>query len=116
MDTLYSRAMEPDRISAIIYDFDDTIVESERINDALFSDLLRKDYSLDLSPEELDVLYGFSWSGVFDWLARNRGFRRSMKEVWVTFLRKRGTFSRGAGCGWRGDSTGCSPSPCDRQS
>ena len=95
--TLYTPpAMGPEKIRAIIYDFDDTIVESERINDALFSDLLRNDYSLDLSPEELDVLYGFSWSGVFDWLARNRGFRRSMKEVWVTFLRKKRDYLQGS--------------------
>jgi len=81
--------MEPQRIRAIIYDFDDTIVESERVNDALFSDLLRSDYALALSPEELDILYGFSWSGVFDWLARHRGFRASMKEVWRAFLQKK---------------------------
>jgi beta-phosphoglucomutase-like phosphatase (HAD superfamily) len=87
--------MEPRRIRAIIYDFDDTIVESERINDALFSDLLLRDYALSLSPEELDILYGFSWSGVFDWLARNRGFTRSMKEVWGTFLRKKRDFLSG---------------------
>jgi beta-phosphoglucomutase-like phosphatase (HAD superfamily) len=88
--------MGPEKIRAIIYDFDDTIVESERINDALFSDLLRNDYSLDLSPEELDVLYGFSWSGVFEWLARNRGFRRSMKDVWVTFLQKKRNYLQGS--------------------
>ncbi len=84
--------MEPDRISAIIYDFDDTIVESERINDALFSDLLLKEYSLELSQAELDLLYGFSWSGVFDWLAKNRGFHKTMKEVWETFLRRKSDF------------------------
>ncbi len=81
--------MDPERIRALIYDLDDTIVESERINDALFSDLLLKGYALALSQEELDILYGFSWSGVFDWLARNRGFDRSMAEVWGTFLRRK---------------------------
>jgi len=87
--------VEPARIRAIVYDFDDTIVESERINDALFSDLLRKEFGLDLSPAELDLLYGFSWSGVFDWLAANRGFRRSMDEVWGTFLRIKREFLKG---------------------
>jgi beta-phosphoglucomutase-like phosphatase (HAD superfamily) len=87
--------MEPRRIRAIIYDFDDTIVESERINDALFSDLLLKEYRLELSQEELDILYGFSWTGVFDWLAENRGFHKTMKEVWKTFLEKKRDFLRG---------------------
>ncbi len=92
---LYSRAMEPTRIRALIYDFDDTIVESERINDALFSDLLLKEYRLELSQAELDLLYGFSWSGVFDWLAKNRGFSKTMKEVWGTFLMKKRDFLKG---------------------
>jgi beta-phosphoglucomutase-like phosphatase (HAD superfamily) len=87
--------MEPEKIRAVIYDFDDTIVESERINDALFAELLRRDYSLQLSPEELDILYGFSWSGVFEWLAANKSFTRSMKEVWKTFVQKKRDYLRG---------------------
>lgn len=78
--------MNLSRINAIIYDFDDTIVESERINDELFSRLLRTEYSLPLSAEELDVLYGFSWKGVFAWLAEHKGFRVTMEEVWKRFL------------------------------
>ena len=81
--------MVPKKIRAIIYDFDDTIVESERINDELFSDLLRTHYSISLSQEELDLLYGFSWSGVFEWLCEHRGLCKSMKEVWQTFVRKK---------------------------
>ncbi len=88
-------AMEPVSIRAIIYDLDDTIVESERINDALFSELLRTEYQLALSPAELDTLYGFSWSGVFDWLTRHRGFQRSMGEVWGTFLARKLDFLAG---------------------
>jgi beta-phosphoglucomutase-like phosphatase (HAD superfamily) len=87
--------MEPERICAIIYDFDDTIVESERINDALFSDLLRRDYSIELSQAELDILYGFSWSGVFEWLSVNRGFHTPLKEVWRTFVQKKIEFLKG---------------------
>ncbi len=78
--------MDPQRISAIIYDFDDTIVESERINDALFSQLLRTEYSLSLSPPELDTLYGLSWTGVFAWLAEHKGLRHTMEEAWPRFL------------------------------
>jgi beta-phosphoglucomutase len=87
--------MEPERIRAIIYDFDDTIVESERINDALFSDLLRRDYSIELSQAELDILYGFAWSGVFEWLSENRGFHTPLKEVWRAFVQKKIDFLKG---------------------
>ena len=56
-------ARAPSRIRALIYDFDDTLVESERINDQLFSEFLRREHNIDLSREELDYLYGFSWTG-----------------------------------------------------
>ena len=69
----------------MIYDFDDTIVESERINDELFSGLLRREFSVDLSHAEQDLLYGFSWSGVFQWLRDNAGLRHSREEVWSRF-------------------------------
>jgi beta-phosphoglucomutase-like phosphatase (HAD superfamily) len=82
-------------IRALIYDFDDTIVESERINDALFSDYLRREHSVDLSPREQDFLYGFSWSGVFAWLKENRGLRTPKDEVWNRYLEVKREFLRG---------------------
>lgn len=83
------------RIRALIYDFDDTLVESERINDRLFSEFLRG-HNIHLSPEELDYLYGFSWSGVFEWLAEHRGLRRSRREIWGQFVEMKREYLRGA--------------------
>jgi beta-phosphoglucomutase-like phosphatase (HAD superfamily) len=81
-------------VRGLIYDFDDTIVESERINDELFSALLRDEYRIDLSREELDFLYGFAWSGVFDWLKEHRNLAPSRAEVWKRFMEiKRATFA-----------------------
>jgi beta-phosphoglucomutase len=85
----------PSRIRALIYDFDDTIVESERINDRLFAEFLRRDHGINLSREELDYLYGFSWSGVFAWLRKNRGLRPTREEVWHQFLEAKREFLRG---------------------
>ncbi len=85
----------PSRIRGIIYDFDDTLVESERINDRLFSELLRREHDIDLSREELDYLYGFSWTGIFVWLKEQRGLRPSRGEVWSRFLDIKREFLRG---------------------
>ena len=85
----------PSRIHALIYDFDDTVVESERINDRLFSEFLRTEHGIDLSREELDYLYGFSWSGVFEWLATHRGLRPAREEIWHRFLEIKRAFLRG---------------------
>ncbi len=76
----------PRHVRALIYDFDDTIVESERLNDMMFAELLRSEYRVDLSREELDYLYGFSWSGVFAWLAEHRDLRDPREEIWRKFL------------------------------
>lgn len=83
------------RIRALIYDFDDTIVETERINDALFSDYLRREHGIDLSPDDMDFLYGFSWSGVFAWLTENRGLRTPKDAVWNRYLEVKRKFLRG---------------------
>lgn len=85
----------PGAVRAIIYDFDDTIVESERFNDAMFSELLRTEYSIDLSPAEQDYLYGFSWTGVFAWLAEHRGLREPRSEVWPRFMAVKRRFLSG---------------------
>ncbi len=76
----------PSRIRAFLYDFDDTIVESERINAELFSGLLSRGYGVELSPAETDYLYGLSWTGVFDWLAADKGLRAARGEVWERFM------------------------------
>ena len=85
----------PDVVRALIYDFDDTIVESERINDALFSGLLRSEYGLSLSQDQLDYLYGFAWSGVFDWLEKNAGFHEPRARVWQRFMKVKREFLSG---------------------
>jgi beta-phosphoglucomutase len=82
-------------LGALIYDFDDTIVESERFNDQLFSTVLRDDYGIALTREELDFLYGFAWSGVFAWLGEHRGLRASRAEVWRTFMDAKRRFFAG---------------------
>ncbi len=91
-----SDAPVPSRIRGLIYDFDDTIVESERINDRLFAGLLSREYGIALTPAELDTLYGFAWSGVFAWLAEHRGLAPGRNEVWARFLQIKREFLRGA--------------------
>jgi HAD superfamily hydrolase (TIGR01509 family) len=76
----------PEHVRALIYDFDDTIVGSERINTELFSRLMRETYGIDLTPEEQVILYGFAWTDVFTWLRVNRGFTVGRAAVWDRFL------------------------------
>ena len=76
----------PSRISALIYDFDNTIVGTERINEELFGSLLSSEFAVFLSPPEQEILHGLPWSGVFDWLDANRGLAERRAEIWVRFM------------------------------
>jgi beta-phosphoglucomutase len=76
----------PPRIRALIYDFDNTIVGTERINEELFTDLLRGEFEIPLTPLEQEHIHGLPWSGVFDWLEANRVLDGRRPEIWRRFL------------------------------
>jgi beta-phosphoglucomutase len=82
----------PPRIRAFIYDFDDTIVESERINEELFGRLLSGSYGIELSRADVETLYGLSWTGVFEWLGIHKGRLPARAEVWARFLEIKAEF------------------------
>jgi beta-phosphoglucomutase-like phosphatase (HAD superfamily) len=76
----------PPRIRALIYDFDNTIVGTERINEELFTGLLLGEFQVHLTPLEQEHLHGLPWSGVFDWLDEHRGTASRRAEIWKRFL------------------------------
>ena len=76
----------PPRIRALIYDFDNTIVGTEPINEELFNGLLIGEFGVSLSPPEQEFLHGLPWSGVFDWLDENRGLAGRRPEIWARFM------------------------------
>ncbi|MGA2379410.1 MAG: HAD family phosphatase [Spirochaetia bacterium] len=76
----------PLRIRALIYDFDNTIVGTERINEQLFNGLLLGEFGVFLSPPEQEILHGLPWSGVFDWLEENRLLGGRRPEIWSRFM------------------------------
>ncbi len=76
----------PARIRALIYDFDNTIVGTERINEELFTGLLQGEFGVHLTPLEQELLHGLPWSGVFDWLDEHRGLGDRRPEVWKRFM------------------------------
>ena len=85
----------PSSIRAFIYDFDDTIVESERINERLFCRLLSRSFGIELSQSDLETLYGISWTGVFEWLRVNKGLVPGRAEVWARFMEIKKEFLSG---------------------
>jgi beta-phosphoglucomutase-like phosphatase (HAD superfamily) len=78
--------MLPPRISALIYDFDNTIVGTEHINEELFAGLLAGEYGISLSPAEQEVFHGLPWSGVFERLEKNTAFGDRRVQFWARFM------------------------------
>jgi len=76
----------PARIRALIYDFDNTIVGTETLNEDLFFSLLENEFDARLTPAERETLHGLPWSGVFDWLAGHTGLESGRPAIWARFL------------------------------
>jgi beta-phosphoglucomutase-like phosphatase (HAD superfamily) len=75
-----------DRIRALIFDFDDTIVGSETLNAGLLREFLLREYSVALSPEQERETYWYSWKDTFPFLARKFGISESFEEIWPRFF------------------------------
>jgi HAD superfamily hydrolase (TIGR01509 family) len=86
MHRLEPRRTLPRRLRAFIYDFDNTIVGTERMNEGLFADLIRGEFGAPLSAREQELLHGLAWDGVFEWLSEHRGLGGRREEIWQRFL------------------------------
>ncbi|HEY9595388.1 MAG TPA: HAD family phosphatase [Spirochaetia bacterium] len=87
----------PPRIGALIYDFDDTIVESEHFNDSLFAEVLLRDHGVTLDAADTDALFGRSWKGIHLWLSRRYGLQCDRDELWAAYMRLKRERLRGSG-------------------
>jgi len=95
MSTLRARRL-PRRIRAFLYDFDNTIVGTERMNEELFADLLAGEYGAPVSPPERGIIRELPWSGVFEWLSEHKGLSGRRSEIWARFMEvKRERLRRG---------------------
>ncbi len=74
------------RIRGMLFDFDDTIVDSESTNTEILRAFLLKEFSITLSPEDEQSTYYYSWKDTFP-LLRSR-FRISLpyEEMWKRFM------------------------------
>ncbi len=75
-----------ERIRALIFDFDDTIVGSETLNAELLREFLLREYAIRLTPEEERETYWYSWKDTFPLLAEKFGFTADFDSIWPRFL------------------------------
>ncbi len=81
--------MSPGRIRVLLFDFDDTIVESERFTDAVLCGYLRDGFGVTLSEQDLDASLGQSWREVFSRLCARFRLHGSYDEFMRGFLREK---------------------------
>ncbi len=81
--------MSPGRVRALLFDFDDTIVESERFTDAVLRGYLRAGFGVVLSEQDVDAFFGQSWREVFSRLRARFCLRGSYDEFMRGFVREK---------------------------
>jgi beta-phosphoglucomutase-like phosphatase (HAD superfamily) len=74
------------RIRALVFDFDDTIVDSEPTNTELLREFLRSEFAITLSPEEEESTFYYSWKDTFPMLCRRFGIPLGYQEMWERFM------------------------------
>jgi beta-phosphoglucomutase len=76
---------------ALIFDLDDTLVESERLNDILLDGFLRREFGFPLSRKDQEVVSRSIWKDTFSHIIREYGIREPWEALWTRFYaEKRG--------------------------
>lgn len=77
-------------IQALIFDLDDTLVESERLNESILDQFLSREYGVTITPEDREKQYQCTWKEVFTFLAVEYGIKDGWEALWEKyFIEKR---------------------------
>lgn len=74
-------------IGALLLDFDDVVVESERQNGALVRAFFRDRFGIEITADDERSVYGFPWPETFAALFGRYGIAMSPAEAWPPFYR-----------------------------
>lgn len=53
------------KVKAFIFDLDDTLVDSEKLNIRLISDYFRHHHGVEMDDEDAEYVYGHSWQSIY---------------------------------------------------
>ena len=84
-------------LRALIFDLDDTLVESERLNEKILDDFLSREYRVTITPEDREKQYQFTWKEVFTFLAAEYGITESWEVLWQRFFAEKRRYLGGHG-------------------
>lgn len=78
--------MNPQTIQALIFDFDDTIVESEKLNIEIIYECYLKNWDVTLDYEDGLLVYGHSWQDVYRHHNQKYGIEADIFDVQAKVL------------------------------
>jgi beta-phosphoglucomutase len=73
-------------IKSLIFDFDDTIVDSERVNAELLRGFFKTEFSMVLSREDEEETHSYSWKDTFPVLCSRLGITMPYRELVERFM------------------------------
>jgi HAD superfamily hydrolase (TIGR01509 family) len=73
-------------IRALVFDFDDTLVQSERLNDLLLGRFLKRQFDVTLTERDIAEIFGYAWKEAFSTLAPRYGIHETAEGIQERFL------------------------------
>jgi len=79
----------PEKLKLLIFDIDDTVVESEKINISLIRDYFLNVHGIRLTKEDLDYIYGHSWRAIYERFTQKYNLKTSPDKVQEDIVSKK---------------------------
>ncbi len=82
-------------IRVLIFDLDDTLVESERLNERILDDFLSREYGVTITPEDREKQYQCTWKEVFTFLSVEYGIKEGWEALWEKYFTEKRRYFAG---------------------
>lgn len=79
-------------IEGFIFDLDDTIVESEKVNIRLINDYFQFMWKINLDKEDQQIVFGYSWRDIYHILIKKYKLGTTIDDIQVEVLRRKKRF------------------------
>ncbi len=77
------------RVQALIFDMDDTIIRTERLNIQLINEFFKEKYNIDLDEEDNEYVFGHDWQAIYTFILEKYKLDGDIYDIQEKFLEKK---------------------------